>query len=84
MAGETFSVLRTVASLGAEPKQAEKYKANLVDAQVAGVRKFLRVGFANGLLFSSGNIMAGIGFIYGVKLHNKITNEKLKNTTNET
>jgi ATP-binding cassette subfamily B (MDR/TAP) protein 1 len=64
ISSETITSLRTVLSLGAESKQAEKYQSNLRSAQLAGIRKSYRVGFANGLLFSSGNIMAAIGFIY--------------------
>eukprot|EP00457_Paulinella_chromatophora_P000433 gb/GEZN01000433.1/.p1 GENE.gb/GEZN01000433.1/~~gb/GEZN01000433.1/.p1 ORF type:complete len:1384 (+),score=244.98 gb/GEZN01000433.1/:399-4154(+) len=65
VAGETISALRTVASLTAEPSQAAKYGASLEQARKAGVRKSYRVGFANGLLFASGNTMAAVGFIYG-------------------
>lgn len=33
-----------------------------------GIRKSYRCGFANGLLFASGNIMAGAGFLFGAFL----------------
>eukprot|EP00961_Rhodomonas_salina_P117574 1582527-Rhodomonas_salina.1 len=64
-ASETISELRTVNALNAEEKQAAKFSQNLEDARLADVRKAARVGFANGLLFSSGNILVGVGFIYG-------------------
>eukprot|EP00808_Paulinella_micropora_P014339 g50286.t1 len=65
IAGETIGSLRTVASLTAEPVQAEKYGKSLEQARAAGVRKSYRIGFANGLLFASGNTMAAVGFIFG-------------------
>eukprot|EP00961_Rhodomonas_salina_P108864 1465104-Rhodomonas_salina.1 len=65
VASETLSELRTVAALGAEQKQAQRYVNNLEDAKRAGVRSSARIGFANGLMFSSGNFMAAVGFIYG-------------------
>ena len=65
VAGESLSELRTVAALGSEDKQANKYEACLHMAKAAGIAKTLRVGFANGLLFASGNIMAASGFLYG-------------------
>ena len=78
VASETISSLRTVASLSAEDVQAEHYARNLSAASKAHVRKSWRVGFANGLLFSSGNIMAGVGFIYG---NYKIAQMLLKENT---
>lgn len=64
-ANESLSELRTVAALGAEERQAEKYISSLDEAKMAGIRKSYRCGFANGLLFSSGNLMAGAGFLFG-------------------
>lgn len=64
-ASETLSELRTVAALGAEDRQAEKYAVNLEAARQAGVTKSLKVGFANGLLFASGNILLAVGLAYG-------------------
>lgn len=64
-ANESLSELRTVAALGAEDRQAEKYVNSLDEAKRAGIRKSYRCGFANGLLFSSGNLMAGAGFLFG-------------------
>jgi ATP-binding cassette subfamily B (MDR/TAP) protein 1 len=64
VASETVGELRTIAALGAEAKQESRYASNLEDARKAGVRSSLRKGFANGLLFASGNIMAAVGFIY--------------------
>jgi ATP-binding cassette subfamily B (MDR/TAP) protein 1 len=51
--------------LGAEDAEGKKYNGYLSEAAEAGVRKSWRIGFANGLLFASGNIMAAVGFIYG-------------------
>ena len=64
-ASESLSELRTIAALGAENKQADKYGGSLDEAKAAGIRKSYRCGFANGLLFSSGNLMAAAGFLYG-------------------
>jgi ABC-type multidrug transport system fused ATPase/permease subunit len=64
-ASESLSELRTIAALGAEAKQADKYAGSLGQARDAGIRKSYRCGFANGLLFSSGNLMAAAGFLYG-------------------
>ena len=64
-ASESLSELRTIAALGAEAKQANKYAGSLGQARDAGIRKSYRCGFANGLLFSSGNLMAATGFLYG-------------------
>ena len=41
-----------------------RYDENLDAANAAGVTRSTRVGFANGLLFSSGNAMVGAGFLY--------------------
>ena len=65
VASETLSELRTVAALGAEEKQSQKYVSRLEEAKKAGVRSAARIGFANGIMFSSGNFMAAVGFIYG-------------------
>ena len=40
----------------------------LTHACAQGIRKSYRCGFANGLLFASGNIMAGAGFLFGAFL----------------
>jgi ATP-binding cassette subfamily B (MDR/TAP) protein 1 len=64
VAKETLGSMRTVASLNAEPKQGETYAGLLVKAEEAGIRKATRVGFANGMLFSAGNIMCAVGFLY--------------------
>jgi len=64
VANETVSELRTVAALGAEVKQAKKYGVNLDVARTTDVRISAKKGFANGLLFATGNIMCAIGFIY--------------------
>ena len=53
-----------VASLGAEEQRAKRYEDTLDEARDAGVRKSARIGFANGLMFSSGNILCAGGFIY--------------------
>lgn len=44
-----------------------------------GIRKSYRCGFANGLLFASGNIMAGAGFLFGAWL----IKTRLEETYNE-
>jgi len=73
VASETIKNLRTVSSLNAENIQAEKYNRHLVTAKTADVRKSYRVGFANGLLFASGNVLAAIGFLYGgIKISNEL------------
>jgi ATP-binding cassette subfamily B (MDR/TAP) protein 1 len=77
-ASESLSELRTIAALGIEERQAEKYMGSLVWAQKAGVRKSYRCGFANGLLFASGNLMAASGFLFGASL----IRDRLKQTWN--
>eukprot|EP00281_Chroomonas_sp_CCMP1168_P011044 CAMPEP_0206279694 /NCGR_PEP_ID=MMETSP0047_2-20121206/38154_1 /ASSEMBLY_ACC=CAM_ASM_000192 /TAXON_ID=195065 /ORGANISM="Chroomonas mesostigmatica_cf, Strain CCMP1168" /LENGTH=664 /DNA_ID=CAMNT_0053709651 /DNA_START=67 /DNA_END=2061 /DNA_ORIENTATION=- len=67
-ASETLSELRTVAALGAEDKQAKKYAENLEAARAAGVKRSVKVGFANGVLFGSGNILLSVGLAYGCAL----------------
>ena len=64
-ASETLSELRTVAALGAEQRQAEKYASQLEVSRVAGVSKGVWGGFANGMMFGSGNMVSGVGFLYG-------------------
>uniref|UniRef100_A0A7S1DNH9 Uncharacterized protein n=2 Tax=Hemiselmis andersenii TaxID=464988 RepID=A0A7S1DNH9_HEMAN len=64
-ASETLSEMRTVTSFGMQDVQAQKYAANLEAARKAGVTKSLKVGFANGLLFASGNLMMALGLGYG-------------------
>eukprot|EP00284_Hemiselmis_tepida_P000298 CAMPEP_0174952070 /NCGR_PEP_ID=MMETSP1355-20121228/95175_1 /TAXON_ID=464990 /ORGANISM="Hemiselmis tepida, Strain CCMP443" /LENGTH=673 /DNA_ID=CAMNT_0016199755 /DNA_START=33 /DNA_END=2055 /DNA_ORIENTATION=- len=64
-ASETLSEMRTVTSFGMQDVQAQKYAANLEQARQAGVTKSIKVGFANGLLFASGNFMMALGLGYG-------------------
>jgi len=88
VAGETLGSLRTVSSLGIEKKQEQRYAENLGLAQVAGVRKSSRIGFANGILFASGNLLAAVGFLYaGFKMANQLEDSKVtinQGTVNET
>ena len=77
-AGETLSELRTVAALGAEQKQAEKYAASLEQSRAAGVRKGTWSGFANGMLFGGGNMGTAIAFLYaGHKIAQQLRDTEL-------
>eukprot|EP00961_Rhodomonas_salina_P171122 2306967-Rhodomonas_salina.1 len=58
-ASETLGSLRTVLSLTAEQLQVDKYSGRLQAARMVDVRRSYRVGFFNGVLFASGNLMAG-------------------------
>jgi ATP-binding cassette subfamily B (MDR/TAP) protein 1 len=78
-ASETLSELRTVAALGAEQRQAEKYASQLELSRVAGVRKGVWGGFANGMMFGSGNMVSGVGFLYGgYKIAQQLRRTELK------
>mmetsp|Transcript_14452 Transcript_14452/g.28543 ORF Transcript_14452/g.28543 Transcript_14452/m.28543 type:complete len:648 (-) Transcript_14452:143-2086(-) len=64
-ASETLSEMRTVTSFNMQDVQAQKYAATLETARAAGVTKSVKVGFANGMLFASGNLMMAVGLGYG-------------------
>ena len=68
VASETLSEMRTVSALGAQDRQSEKYRSKLEKARHAGVMKSIKVGFANGLLFASGNLMMAVGLGYGAAM----------------
>jgi len=68
VASETLSEMRTVSALGAQDRQSEKYRSKLEKARHAGVLKSIKVGFANGLLFASGNLMMAVGLGYGAAM----------------
>ena len=59
VASETIYQMRTVASLQAEEAMIKKYRSFLGEAQDAGEMRARKVGFANGLIFSTGNLQTG-------------------------
>ena len=54
-----------MAALSLESNQQAKYSKSLEAARRAGVTKSTKVGFANGFLFASGNVMMSVGLFYG-------------------
>jgi ATP-binding cassette subfamily B (MDR/TAP) protein 1 len=65
IAEEAFGMIRTVASLGAEPRLEKKYQAELVTAEKSGIRKAKLTGI--GLGFTMGVYFAcyALAFWYG-------------------
>ena len=57
LAYETFKGLKTVLSVNGSSLMEEKFKAATEDAKKAGIKRSLKVGFANGSMLSTFNIM---------------------------
>jgi len=57
------------------PLSSQRYGSSLNQAKDAGIRKSYRCGFANGLLFSTGNLMAAAGFLFGAWKIKKALND---------
>ena len=72
-ASETLSELRTVAALGCEKHQAQKYAGSLEVSRAAGVTKGIWAGFSNGMMFGAGNMTTAFSFLYaGWKLSQQL------------
>lgn len=52
--------MRTVAALQCEELKAVEYESHLEEAKQAGETRAKKIGFANGLLFSTGNLQTGL------------------------
>jgi ABC-type multidrug transport system fused ATPase/permease subunit len=64
VAGETIGNMRTVAALQCEDAKIQEYDHHLIEARQAGEDRAKRIGFANGLIFSTGNFMTGVSLLY--------------------
>lgn len=65
VANEALGAIRTVASLGAERKFMEAYNRLIEEAERVGIGKSVKLGAANGLLFSSAFFIYALAFWYG-------------------
>jgi len=65
VASEALGAIRTVASLGAERKFTAAYNKLIEEAEKVGIGKSLKLGAANGMLFSSAFFIYALAFWYG-------------------
>mmetsp|Transcript_45423 Transcript_45423/g.125313 ORF Transcript_45423/g.125313 Transcript_45423/m.125313 type:complete len:331 (+) Transcript_45423:120-1112(+) len=63
-ASETIENIKTVNALQCEDARIEEYDTHLVEARDAGEARSKRIGFANGLVFSTGNFMTGCTLLF--------------------
>eukprot|EP01114_Cavostelium_apophysatum_P015910 TRINITY_DN4431_c0_g2_i2.p1 TRINITY_DN4431_c0_g2~~TRINITY_DN4431_c0_g2_i2.p1 ORF type:complete len:1244 (-),score=364.29 TRINITY_DN4431_c0_g2_i2:7-3738(-) len=68
VATEVISGIRTVASFGAESREAKRYKRNLTEAMQILIKKSALSGFGMGLMNFVITLMFAIGLGYGAKL----------------
>jgi len=67
VANEALGAIRTVASLGAERKFTVAYNKLIEQAEKVGIGKSVKLGAANGMLFSSAFFIYALAFWYGSK-----------------
>ena len=67
VANEALGAIRTVASLGAERKFTAAYNKLIEEAEKVGIGKIVKLGAANGMLFSSAFSVYALAFWYGSK-----------------
>jgi ABC-type multidrug transport system fused ATPase/permease subunit len=90
IANESISEVRTVAALGAEERQGDQYKNNLLDAQKVAERSSWKLGLANGMMFGNADLVTSIGFVYGAFVivwnmrESRITRDEVNPNTGET
>ena len=64
IASETIYNMRTVAALQCEGDKVSEYVEHLEQAKEAGESRARKIGVANGLLFSTGNLQTGLTLLY--------------------
>ena len=57
---QTIYNMRTVAALQCEDRKVDEYDMHLDEAKIAGEVRAKKMGIANGLLFSTGNMQTGL------------------------
>jgi hypothetical protein len=77
VSSEALQNVKTVASLNAEHYFANKYDANLREAQKAGVKQGIRSGLVSGGMFFFMYLMYAVGFWYSAELIAESTDQAI-------